>query len=555
MKTWMALATFGLLFSPHSGLGQTAYALVGAATQRAFVVPFSPHSFGININGSLGNPLDGTVSEAQLYQQVAVVMHDLRAIGASTARWFVTDVSPQWHCSSDPEDQDTGEIDPGWFAVARALLEQADRDSVKVVVVLGDLAYGSMGFNGVSSSPPANRDEQLRRWGEHRSSRRLAGTDGYPIGAPACPAHAGYYGATEVKEIFATPALRARLAHRDVTMVRFLAQFSALGAVELFNEPDFKLTHTLQYWLAVRELEAAVRDASPRMISIPVISGTAWWDPEIVRLAAQTGVLAQEPFLTLHSYGDYTDDAAETTEVKLRNLIASIRQMAPGKPVTVAEIASSKPLRTLTENRRMVESLIKTYMDSHVGIWLWGNWFAGPDGSDYKWMFNDRSPAGASFRPFFFDAKKEDEYAGGKVITLFRQDDAAAATRIAVSQVPDTDPDPALRERFALTLGELRFVGFSRAGAFPRPFRGQSNLFALPPATFFIGDPGETPRWAEIMDENDGRMTLQVMTCMPASLKEHGVPTPLALLGLAVMRNRTDFAACALSQPLISGSI
>ncbi len=515
-----------------------------------FEIPFHPISLGVNINSALQNPLDGTGGDEQVRKQLAVVMNDLRAIGAKTARWFVTDVWPQWRCTSDPEDQQTGEIDPGWFALARALLVQADQAGINVVIVLGDLARGSMGFDGIAAAQAADREEKLRRWADHRN--RLLGKDGYASeNAPACSAHVGYYGATSPQQLFANPAFRAHLARRDTVMASFLSQFPALGALELFNEPDFNLTHTPEYWVTIRELEAAVRAAISPASQVPIVSGTAWWDPAIVQQATLAGVLPQEPYITVHNYPDYREGGSGGSEPELHDFVASLRGLIPRKPIVIAEIASSKPLVTLGENRRMIATLVRTYLDLGVGVWVWGNWFTEPDEHDYKWMFNDRSAAGNSFRPFFFNTEMERVYEKGRPIFVSNAK-GNMTVRLEVSRISESEPS--LRGRYALTVDGSRFVGFSRAGVFPQPFPRQPTLFADPPSTTYISDVGNNPRWAEVAYRQKGWI-LRVFTCNSNELQGGGTPTPGAVLGFAADRKRADFAACTHSRLEYSGRI
>ena len=516
------------------------------AQQLPPATAFRSVSFGVNVNDALQNPLDGSAGEEPLRRQVAVLMHDLRATGATTARWFVDDVWPQWRASSDPEDQTSGEIDPGWFAVARVLLESAQANHVKVVVVLGDLADNSMGFDGLVAHDLAKRDATLRQWAAHRQAQ--AGHDGYADIHTACLAPPGYYGATQAAQLFERPNLRAHLARRDAAMARFLAQYPALGAIELFNEPPFALTATPGFWQTVEQLRTAVRYASPSLAQTPILSGVAWWSAEAAKQAAAQGVLAYEPFATVHSYQDYREGAA-TPAAKIQAMLEYTRRLVPAKRLVLAEAASSTALPTPEQNREMVRSLLDTYVHEGVGVWVWGSWF-DPAAQNYRWTFNDRSPAGEAFRPFFFNVQKEGEYQRAKPVSLSGPG-GAVSTPVTVGKVLPDDPNPARRGLFVLQIGATRLMGFSRAGVFPQPFVQRPELFAAPPETYFLSEPGEPLRWACIAFAK-GDWTATLYASADAS---DGTPTPDLLLGLAETRQRSDFAACRYSKIIAAGSL
>jgi hypothetical protein len=547
------LVTYGALLEPCSNaplspLRIDPLALVVRAADKSPAPGSLLRSFGININESLTNPLEPGASVELLQQQVAVILSDLRTIGGHTARWIVTYVWPQWRCGLDPEAQETSEIDPAWFIVARTLLDEAERQDVKIVVVLSNLNESS--FGGLSTDPSVN-SPLLGRWAKHR--RSLAGKDGYGHEAIDCVSPDGYYyGATQPETIFADSAVRGHLGHRFAEMAKFLAAFPALGAIELFNEPKFELTHSPMYWAAVKELLATVRGADPRLSNVPVISGTAFWDETIATRAAATGALDQESFLSVHVYEDYSQ-SYEIVVRRLQGLISYLHRIVPGKPVVIAEAGSKVPLTDAGQNANMVRSLLNVYIHSDVGVWVWGNWISEPDTGDYKLTFNHRSPVGESFRPFFFSVEKELNYASTKAIPV-TPSTARASRSVAfdVGRIDDSDPDLRRRGKWSIEIDGRRFVGFSRAGIFPKPFSGSVGFSRNPPPMYFITDRGPEQKWAKISYSPTGWI-LEVFAC--TSTADSDPATPTVLTGLAANQRRDDFETCLGSHLLFHGAL
>src|ERR1700730_16790390 len=110
--------------------------------------------------------------------------------GGHVVRWFVSTVWPKYTCSRDPEDQQTGQLDPAWFIISRTLLQQAERESVSVVIVMADTAKGT--FVGLPSSD--ERATIMSGWEKHRQSRMT--TDQGVAGYASCQQsfQNGYFG-------------------------------------------------------------------------------------------------------------------------------------------------------------------------------------------------------------------------------------------------------------------------------------------------------------------------------------------------------------------------
>lgn len=458
-------------------------ALAFSMPLRAADAPHWYAAYGANITEALLNPLDAGGSEEATRQQVARILYDVRMSGGTVVRWITTDVWPQWRCGKDPQDVQTGEIDPAWFSVTRILLEEADVQHVKVVVVLSDFAT-------------ARADQQ--QWAAHRAE--AAGKDHYA--EHQCPAQAEYHGESDLRRMLARPDLRQDLSRRFVTMVTHLDRFSALAAVELFNEPDFRLTHTDVFWSSTHALRAAVRGAISR--PPPLYSGVAAWDEGIVAVARRQGDFRDEPVMTVHDYEDYALPG-EQDGANSQRLISYLRRIAPGKPLVLSEFGSRVSLRTVDQHRGMVDASYRLYGHNAIGLWVWGTYFPQPEESDYKWDFNHRSPVGAAYRPYAFDPD-ENRFADGSRLTIHE-----AGT-------------------WVLQLQGERFDGVSRAGVFPK---AEIDLGSkrLPTAavTYFLGD--HVPLWIAI---HAGSATsaheLMEYQCDP----EGSLKTPPALLGLSV---------------------
>jgi len=494
---------------------------------------FNPRSFGVNINSALENPLEDGGSEEKLRRHVARILYDSRMIGATVVRWFVNDVWPQWRCDRDPDDQQLGILDPAWYIVARTLLQEAERQHVKVVIVLSDLAASSMEARAV----------QMKSWALHREAQ--TGKDGYGKALPRCAIPNGYYGATQERDLFVDPEVHARFAVRFANMARYLGQFPALGALELFNEPNFELTKTAAFWFGVRDLLAATRGADQRLTGVPVYTGVAWWNAEIVAQARSAGVLADEPLISVHSYDDYTA-ASDLVSRNLDKLTSFIKRLIPSKAVVIGEVGSSKELRDTSDNRKMFAVIMEAFVRNDVGMWVWGDWFAQPDTGDYRWTFNHRSPVGDSFRRYFFSADKEAEYEGGKEVLT------ADGRRITfrTGRIANSDHNPVLRLRYYVLLDGIRYIGFSRSGLFARPQSRRADLFGTSPPTFLLTDLGVAPGWSSIEFNRESWM-LHVFRCDADGLER----TPDELIELAGSVAREDFDECRKSRKIFSARL
>ena len=522
------------------------FSVTSARASESAGPPFEPVSFGVNIDQALINPFDDPESGAvRLRREVATIFYEVRRIGGRTVRWLNDDVWTQYECGKDPENQATGQLDPAWYEIARVLLEEGQRWHVKVVISLLDLAGGT--FSGLPRDEVA-RAQAIAGFSAHRA--KLAGKDRYQADH-ACrnSVQQGYYGASDAQTIFQQPAVRERMERRFVKMARYLERFPALGALELFNEPTFNLTHQDLYAQTVRQLEDAIRRADPGMARILVYSGTAYWDQGIVAAARRSGDLEQEPFVTLHSYANY---ARSDTERQRRN-ITWVMELMPRKQLVIAEAGDESAPLSREGHAAMVRFLLSEANELHVGLWVWGNDLTQENKPtpDYKWSFNPLSLAGGSFRPFFINADAESHYARPQSVPV--HDSAGYVDRnqaLSIAQVPESDPRPANRLRWRLILGERRFLAFTRDGILTRNFPQRSTLFAPPAPTVLVNENPQLREWAEV-SADDNHWRLDVYSCS----SERGIQTPGHVLGLAQLDGRKEFANCALSEPVLSAPI
>ncbi|MDR3614366.1 MAG: cellulase family glycosylhydrolase [Candidatus Obscuribacterales bacterium] len=477
---------------------------------------FFPLSYGYNLTESLLNPLQTNGSRERLRRQVARALYDVKMTGGQTVRWMATDIWRSYNNNTDdPEDQQTGELDPAWFEIVHVLMEQAQQSNVSVVVVLSDLAR--VGVSTESASGPGGFSGKSQYYGWR-------------------------YEQGEGK-VFDDQNLREHLKVRMVKMAKSLAQYPALGAIELYNEPSFKdATHNTRFWTSVNETRAAIQQADARLASIPIVSGNCWWDRGVVEAAQQTGALAKEPFITVHDYSDYGDERALNNSVK--DLLTYVRKLVPGKPLVFAEAGSKNAVTDSGVHRFMVRTLLGLHTEQGVGVWPWGIWFSGPNETDYKWDFNHRSMVGDAFRTFFF-ADLERQYATPvKLTVLDMRSKQTKPVELAIQSITAHDSDAYIAGKWALSINGERFVGFSRAGVFSKPYAVPGNIghighFGPPQPTFFISDRKEQKRWAEI-SYSSGSWSIKVFS-VAATPGDGSIVTPDSLAGLAEEIKRSDF--------------
>jgi hypothetical protein len=514
--------------------------------------PFDPVSFGVNIDSSLSNPLDDPQhSETPLRQEVATILYGVSRMGGRTIRWFSDDVWRQYRCGRDPEDQSSGDIDPAWYRMTRILLEEAQRQDVKVVISLMNLANGT--FSGLPKDV-SERAKAIAEFANYRASR--AGKDSYE-GDHDCTGSLqnGYYGQIDVREMFERAEIRERMRRRFMSMALYLKDFSALGAIELFNEPSFDFTHQPLYASTVRQWEKDIRDASPRLSRIPVYSGTAYWDRGIAAAAIKTGDLEQEPFVTVHSYIDYTQPERASTSLD-RN-IEWVQGLIPDKRLVIAEAGDDGPTPlSLEGNATMVRLLFKEALTHHVGLWVWGDdtsWEhrATPN---FKWSFSPLSLAGGSFRPFFIDVAAEQRYADSQRLKVYDfSKKLERSENVSISQVPGSETESRVRLRWRLKVGGDSFLSFTRDGILTRESNEMSSLFAKPAPTLLIDERPQSREWAQVTAaEKDWR--LEIYRCDQAPHAELDTRrTPQEVIGLALKDDHKEFQNCSNSVKIASG--
>jgi hypothetical protein len=495
---------------------------------------FDPRSFGANLNLALLNPFERNVTGVDLRRQVSRALYDVRMIGGLTARWLPTNVWHQYRCSVDPEDQRTGEIDPAWEEITRVLLEEAQKQQVHLVIVLMNMANG--GFAGV---PPDTISRSVSRWNQYRIAHQVEyGNTGSCDGS----FQNGYYGESRSRGLFDDAAVIQHMKTRSVAMARHLAGYPALGAIQLFAEPNFDATHTLRYARAVSEIREAIRAAVPALSSVPIISGTAWWDLGVVRVATEGGYLSKEPFITVDSYIDYTR-GSDFTRAKLNGLIEYLRRLVPERPIAIAEAGSSTRLPELSENRAMVQTLVDTEIQNRVGVWVWGVWIPGDEGGpDYKWAFNVRAPAGVSLRGLVTNPDQELIYRSP------RQVDATDAKGNTVRATVTIRP--AAEGTWVVDLNGEDFIGVSHAGVFPQS--PGSVGFGVPEPALFLPLTSPNKHWLRIAPAG-ASWTFELHDCATQDITL--APTPLYVLDLAKGPPASLPQNCTSSSVLLRGII
>ena len=327
-----------------------------------------------------------------------------------------------------------------------------------------------------------------------------------------CPVSPGYRGESDPRRIFERSDLTKALSHRFISMTRHVTQFKALAAIELFNEPNFKLTHTDVFWSATHAFRLAIGEAVANSANTPLYSGVAAWDKGIIAAARRQGDFDDEPVVTVHDYEDFTlpgKQAASNSQM----LISYLRRIAPGKPLVLSEFGSRRSLPSSDQHRAMVDASYTLYRDNAIGLWVWGTYFPQPNEVDYKWDFNHRSPAGLAYRVYAFDADEDQFATGGRVIITHSG--------------PDVGGNPGVWE---LTLDGKRFDGLSRSGVFPKySIELGPKTLSTAAETYFLGH--DFSSWIVVRaDPTSSAHELTEYQCAP----QGPVETPPQLLGLSV---------------------
>jgi hypothetical protein len=498
--------------------------------------------FGLNIDESLVNPLDAKHSATELKLQISRIIYEARRIGAKQLRWQVNTVWPQYECSRDPENQATGELDAAFYQVTQQLLEEAQKQGVKVIVVMADLSADTIDHIPTAS---AARGEMVAGWAHYRAES--AGKDAYDGDhAQRCVNgfQNGYYNATNPAEVFSNPAVVDHFAARFAKMAAFLTKFPALNALEVFNEPPTKVMEQPTFGSAVMQIRNAIRKVAP---STPVYSGVPWWDRKMIDELNASGDLADEPFVEVHSYLDFSNSDTSAQQA-LDGAVSFLKKLAPGKSFVFAEAGSKTALPEVAQHAAMVKTLIDIALSRRVGLWAWGSFIRGDKvAQDYKWDFNPRSLAGVSFRPYFANAAKEANYAREQTVSV-RTGDVNRNAKLRIAEIAGSDPDPTKRSRWRLVLDNESFIGFDRLGLFAVKPADSGDFFGVPPGAVLIDEAPDSRRWAQV-EFSDAGWRLQIYSC------GDGPPTPPYLIALATLATRKDFASCLNSAMVASAAL
>ena len=514
----------------------------GRANQNPSARSIDFSTFGINVDESLVNPLDAAHSQAELKGQVSRIIYEARRIGVRQLRWQVDTVWPQYECSRDPENQATGELDPAFFLIAERLLQEAETQHVKVLVVMADLSADTIDHIPTTSGA---RADVVAGWARYRA--QSAGKDAYNgdhVQRCANSFQNGYYGAANPTDVLTNPAVVDHFAARFAKMAAFLSKFPALDALELFNEPPTKVVQQPTFGKAVMQIRAAIHKVAP---STPVYSGVPWWDRKMIDELNASGDLADEPFVEVHSYLDFSKPDADAQQA-LDGVVSFLRKLAPGKAFVFAEVGSQRALPEVAQHTAMVKTLIDLALSRHVGLWAWGSFIRGDKVvQDYKWDFNPRSLAGVSFRPYFANTAKEASYAREQTVSL-RAGNVNRNVKLRIGAIAESDPDPSIRSRWRLILDNESFIGFDRLGLFAVKPADSGNFFGVPAGAVLIDEAPDSRRWAQV-DLSDTGWRLQIYSC------DDGPPTPGYLIALATLATRKDFASCLNSSLVASAAL
>ncbi|MFC3653735.1 hypothetical protein ACFONN_19425 [Dyella humi] len=508
-----------------------------------------PLGYGENIDEALINPTEPGKTEEDLTEQVAGILHSVKMDGGRTVRWFVSDVWPQYRCARDPEDQSNGELDPAWFTISRILLQQAQKEGISVVIVMADTANGT--FAGLPSSED-KRSATVSGWKQYRQTHLVLS------GAAASPAPCeqsfqnGYFGSVQPEAIFEDATRSAHLTNRFFRMAEYLKSFPALGALEMFNEPNFVETQKPEFGRTIARIRGALYARDPSLRKIPIYSGVAYWNEKVAHSLDAAGDLAEEPYINVHEYTKASVDPQVVT-TGVVNLIAYLRRIVPGKKVIIAEAGSDASIHDLQVHANLFYAFLAARAMGHAGMWMWGTYANDTiPQPDFRWEFNSTALSGGAFRKLLVAADHEDEYRQGKPVTF-----TAAAQRkehkelVTISQIPSEDANPQWRLRWQVNVGAERFISVSRAGILMRVASTYKDVFAEPGSVVAIDVAGNKRQWAEISPTGSD-WQIKIYQCDGATSSQSAIPTPPYVIDYAGQLGNKTFKTCR--QSLLSDS-
>jgi len=506
--------------------------------------------YGSNINESLINPLENGASQEDLTLEVARILHTVRMDGGLTVRWIVSYVWPQYACSKDPEDQATASLDAAWYIIARTLLEQAKIEGLHVVIVMTDTAGGTF-----LALPSASRErgQIVERWAAHNRGRPYSQTK-----VPNCDSafQDGYHGTISLREMLGTPGVLSHLANRFYTMAEFLRNYAALAGLELFNEPAFTETESPSFGAAIATIRNELYRRDESLKALPMYSGVAWWNPQIVKGLSESGELASEPYMTVHYYREAGRSPSEVRR-QLMDSIDPMRRFAPNKPVIVSEAGSADPIYDLADHQSLLNAFMQVHDDAHVGLWTWGTYADDKHPQpDFKWEFNSTALSGEAFRARRIDTEWEKHYEEARATFFsFANQAKSVLVKVTIAHLAATLDDPLLRSRWYIQVGAQRFISVSRAGILLRADQdGGIDHGSHPSVVAFAADV-KTHDWAEVYPLGDHRWAIDIYRCDLGLPNEPGIATPAYVVGYGIQLGRDDFKTCARSVKLANARL
>jgi len=529
--------------------------LVPPFPTMGFAAPVDPpiwKSNGLNITDSLLNPLEAGRTELDVRIQIAGILHGARNDGAKVVRWIVDTTWPQYQCSRDPEDQSTGQMDPAWYTISRLLMEGASREGLKVVVVLADVTGDT--FVGLPHDAPG-RESLVAAWTDHRAAQN--GSDRYNHVVHPCSVvfQNGYHGKVTAHEIFGDPAIVMALAKRFYAMAEFLKQFPSLGAIELFNEPNYEETETTTFGSAVHDIRSYLYSSDPTLREIPMSSGVAAWNETIVDELDNTGDFVFEPYVGYHYYRS-NNLSSKAVADEIAELSSYIRRVAKGKPLVFSEVGAQVAISTPRQHEDFFKTLLASGSAAHAGLWFWGSFFDDDaPAPNFRWTFNSISLIGQSYRQQVIDTNREHSYSRPKKVNFFRMRGARhdqTSDAVSITAIADTEANPVLQQRWVLSIGASRYVIVSRAGVL---LTAPSTSYA---ASYYtnssIGIEADqaAKRWLEVQHNPPG-WSVSVFECAMSSVGER--VTPLYVLSYAQRFGRRDFQSCLQSNEILVGRL
>ncbi|NYF51101.1 hypothetical protein [Tunturiibacter gelidoferens] len=391
------------------------------------------------------------------------------------------------------------------------------------------------------------REATISQWYSYEKTQQ--GRDRYPASGTPCDRsfQNGYLGRLYANEIFEDTALVPHFTNRFLKMAQYLKSFPALGALEMFNEPNFVETHKPGFARTIAQIRKSLYERDPSLRAIPLYSGVAAWDEAIAKNLEAVGDLALEPYINVHSYAKAEADP-QVVQQGIEKTVAYLRRVAPNKQVVIAEAGVSDAIYDLNRHEEFFNAFLNGKVAAHAGIWMWGTFAddAIPQ-PNFKWEYNSTALSGGAYRNLLIATQVEDTYRRGKPAEFTGAVLHKAHTEpVTINQIGEQDANPLWRLRWQITVGPEHFVSISRAGILTRVAAAMRGVLSDPGSIVAIDAAANKSAWAEIVAHGNG-WEMNIYQCATAGSNAPTAPTPPYVIEYAGRLGRADFKTCSQS--------